>query len=125
MTPLRGVVVCHGDLAQALVHSAEQISGVVGALVPITNTGCDRDALEARIVSAVGDQPSLLFVDLPSGSCLFAAARRLNQLAGGGTRMITGVNLAMLLDFLFHRESTPDQAAARAVDIGTRAIVIR
>ena len=123
MSALKGIVVCHGDLAFSLVRSAEEISGVLGALVPISNTGCDRDQLEERIVSAVGDQPALLFVDMPSGSCLFAAARRLARLTG--TKMVTGVNLAMLLDFIFHRELTPEQAAARAFEVGAKAIMVR
>jgi mannose/fructose-specific phosphotransferase system component IIA len=120
---LRGVVVCHGELATALVHSAEEITGVRDILIPISNTGCSRDQLEERIVSAVGDQPSVIFVDMPSGSCLFAAARRLGRL--GGTRMVTGVNLAMLLDFLFHHGLTPDEAARRAIEIGGKAITVR
>jgi mannose/fructose-specific phosphotransferase system component IIA len=117
------VVVCHGELAAALVNSAEQITGIRDALVPISNNGCDRDALEARIAAAIGDEPAVLFVDMPSGSCLFAAARRLAR--GGGARMITGVNLAMLLDFVFHRDVEPEAAVARAAEIGAKAIAAR
>jgi len=121
--PLRGVVVCHGDLAHALVASVESISGVREALVPISNTDCDRGQLEERILAAVGDQPALVFVDMPSGSCLFAAAKRLKSLPTA--RMITGVNLAMLLDFVFHRELSPADGARRAIETGTRAIALR
>jgi len=32
------------------------------------------------------------------------------------------VNLAMLLDFVFHRDIPPADAARRAVDAGSRAI---
>ena len=32
------------------------------------------------------------------------------------------VNLAMLLDFVFHRDITPGAAATRAVEIGEKAI---
>jgi len=49
---LRGVVVCHGRLAGALVDAAEQISGVTGALTPVSNTGCDRGTLEERVADA-------------------------------------------------------------------------
>lgn len=120
---LHGVVVCHGELGQALVTAVEEISGIRGALVPVSNTGCDRGQLEERIVTAVGGRSSVVFVDMPSGSCLFAAMRRLSGVAGA--RMVTGVNLAMLLDFVFHRQLSPDQAADRAIETGTRAISTR
>ena len=118
--PLHGVVVCHGDLAPALVASAEEITGVRGRLVPVSNTGCDRTALEQRIVDAVGGRPSIVFVDMPSGSCLFAAMRRSTQMTD--VRMVTGVNLAMLLDFIFQTDVTIDQAAERAIETGAKAI---
>jgi mannose/fructose-specific phosphotransferase system component IIA len=34
------------------------------------------------------------------------------------------VNLAMLIDFVFHRESTPEAAAERAVAAGMKAIKV-
>lgn len=120
---LHGVVVGHGNLAAALVASVEEISGIRGALVPVSNLDCDRGRLEQRILDAVGDRPTLVFVDMPSGSCLFAAARRLAGLPQ--VRVVTGVNLAMLLDFVFHRDLPIETAADRAAETGSRAILVR
>ena len=117
---LRGVVVCHGRLAVALVDAAEQISGVTGALTAVSNTGCDRGALEERVAEAVGNGPALVFVDLASGSCLFAVLNRLRATATA--KVVTGVNLAMLVDFVFHRTRPLDEAAAHAAVAGGKAI---
>jgi mannose/fructose-specific phosphotransferase system component IIA len=117
---LRGVVVCHGRLAGALVEAAEQISGVTGALTAVSNTGCDRGALEERVAEAVGDGPAVVFVDLSSGSCLFAVLNRLKS--ENSVKVVTGVNLAMLVDFVFHRTLSPAEAAARAVTTGQASI---
>jgi mannose/fructose-specific phosphotransferase system component IIA len=119
---LRGVVVCHGTLAGALVQAAEQISGLGGALIPVSNTGCDRDALEDRILAAVDGHPAVVFVDLASGSCLVAVLKRLRgeQLV----KVVTGVNLAMLVDFVFHRSLSPAEAATRAAAAGEKSIRI-
>jgi len=117
---LRGVVVCHGALATALVAAAEQITGRTGQLVAVSNTGCDPGTIEARIADAVGGVPAVVFVDMPSGSCLFAAMHRLRE--EPNVKVVTGVNLAMLIDFSFHVDETPGEAAARAVATGERAI---
>jgi mannose/fructose-specific phosphotransferase system component IIA len=119
---LRGVVVCHGVLAGALVQAAEQISGVAGALTPVTNTGCDREALEDRVIAAVDGRPAVVFVDLASGSCLVAVLKRLRS--EQYVKVVTGVNLAMLVDFVFHRSLTAEQAAARAALTGEKSIRI-
>jgi mannose/fructose-specific phosphotransferase system component IIA len=118
--PLTGVVVCHRELAGALAAAAEEISGVRGALVAVSNTGCDRGQLEERIRAAVAGRRAVVFVDMPSGSCLVATLHRLR--GNPDVAVVTGVNLAMLLDFLFHLELAPAEAAERAVTVGTRAI---
>ena len=120
--PLRGVIVCHGLLARALVDATAQISGMADALVPVSNSGCDRGDLEARVEAAVGTAPTVVFVDMASGSCLFAVLHRLREREN--VSVVTGVNLAMLLDFVFHRDLTPDEAATRAVEIGEKAIQV-
>jgi mannose/fructose-specific phosphotransferase system component IIA len=122
MSELRGVVVGHGSVAQALVEAAEEISGLRGVLVPVSNTGCDRGALEARVAEAVGEGAAVVFVDLAAGSCLLAVLRRLRD--RDDVRIVTGVNLAMLVDFLFHRTLPPAEAAAHAANSGGSAIKV-
>ena len=122
MSELRGVVVCHGALAGALVQAAEQISGLTGVLVPVSNTGCDREALEDRVIAAVNGQPAVMFVDLASGSCLFAVLKRLRS--EEMVKVVTGVNLAMLVDFVFHRTLSPAEAASRAAAAGEKSIKV-
>jgi mannose/fructose-specific phosphotransferase system component IIA len=118
--PLRGVVVCHGGLAAALVEAVEQITGIRGRLAPVSNSECDRESLEERIADRIAGAPAVVFVDMPSGSCLFAALHRLH--GEPHVRVVTGVNLAMLIDFVFHPDETPEAAAARALATGERAI---
>ena len=117
---LRGVVVCHGPLAGALVQAAEQISGLRDVLIPVSNTGCDRDTLEDRILAAVDGHPAVVFVDLASGSCLVAVLKRLRS--EQAVKVVTGVNLAMLVDFVFHRSLSPAEAATRAAAAGEKSI---
>jgi mannose/fructose-specific phosphotransferase system component IIA len=118
--PLRGVIVSHAAVAQALLAAVAAITGVNDALVAVSNDGCDTGALAERLTQAIGNKPAVLFVDLPGGSCLTSSVR----LARGNSdvAVVTGVNLAMLLDFVFHRDLLPVDAARRAADAGSRAI---
>lgn len=120
--PLLGVIVSHSAVAQALVAAVHAITGVDGALVPVSNEGCDYAGLAERLERAVAGRSAVLFVDLPGGSCLTGTARFIRgrpELAA-----VTGVNLAMLLDFVFNRETTPADAARRAAEAGAKAIRI-
>lgn len=117
---LRGVVVSHAQLAEALITAVHSISGVDGALQAVSNEGCDQAALAARIEKAIGAGPAMLFVDLPGGSCLTSAIRFARGRAN--LAVVTGVNLAMLLDFVFHRDLSLADAARRAVEAGAKAI---
>ena len=120
---LRGVVVGHGGLGQALVAAAEEITGIRGVLVAVSNTGADREQLEERVVNAVEDRAAIVFVDMPSGSCLIAAMRKLA--ARPDIKVVTGVNLVMLLEFLFHRTEPIADAARRAAESGAKSIAQR
>src|SRR2546427_11545067 len=87
MSELRGVIISHAALAQALVSAVGAITGVDGALLAVSNDGCDSGALSARIIEAVGAGPAGLFVGLPRGSRLTPAGRPAPGEAGlrGGT----------------------------------------
>jgi len=120
--PLKGIVISHGSLAAAMVKTVEQISGVTGVLVPVSNTDCEPSAIEKRLTEAIGNEPAVVFVDMPSGSCFFAAMKTIRQQE---LPIVTGVNLPMLVDFVFHRETSVQEAARRAVSRGGEAIHIR
>ena len=117
---LRGVIVSHAAVADALVKAVVAITGIEGALIPISNEGCDAEALTERLTTALGGQPAVLFIDLPGGSCLTSALRQARGRAD--LAVVTGVNLAMLLDFVFHRDVAPAEAARRAGEAGAKAI---
>jgi mannose/fructose-specific phosphotransferase system component IIA len=120
--PLVGVVVSHGGLARGFVEAVQQITGEAEALVPVSNDGCTRDTLSNLLKSAVGDKPAVVFVDLPAGSCLQAAARLGHE--DRNVAVVAGVNLAMLVDFVYHRAQTPKEAAERAAQRGGGAIKV-
>ena len=120
MTPIKGVVVGHAGLAAALVDAVEQIAGAGSGLIAVSNTDCDRGALEERIVQAALPGPTLVFIDMPSGSCHFAAMRRFETVPD--VRVVTGVNLAMLLEFVFHREGDLADVARHLAEVGARAV---
>ena len=116
MSEVRGVVVAHGNLAKCIVEAAEGIAGVTGALASISNRDCGPEELEERIRKAVGLGPAVVFVDLASGSCA-RAARSLSR-DSLPVSVITGVNLPMLLDFLFQRDLGIAELAPRLVAKG-------
>ncbi|MES2307137.1 MAG: hypothetical protein V4558_16670 [Gemmatimonadota bacterium] len=123
MSAIKGVVVGHGSLAAALIDAVQRIAGADTGLVAVSNTDCDRGSLEEKILAAVGDGPAVVFIDMPSGSCLFAAMRRLE--GKSGTRVVTGVNLAMLLEFVFNRDGDVNEVAEHMVQVGIRAVAAR
>jgi len=52
--PLRGVIVSHAAVAQALRAAVAAITGIGDALVPVSNDGCDSGALTTRLAEAIG-----------------------------------------------------------------------
>ncbi len=118
--PLIGVVFAHAEVAAAFVSAVAAIAGDGHGLVGVSNEGCDRAALAARLDAALAGRAALVFADLPGGSCAFSAAAYARS--HPEVRVVTGVNLAMLLDFAFHRDATPEAAAERAVRTGRQSV---
>ncbi len=120
--PVHGVVVSHGTLSAALVNAVTRITGSTDALVAVSNDGCSRNTLAQLVLDAVGDRSCLLFVDMPGGSCLQAAATL--QREHPSLAVVAGVNLAMLLDFVRDRDGDLHDIAQRAAKVGTEAVRI-
>lgn len=115
----RGVVVTHGTLGQGLIDAVARIAGAeADALVAISNADCSPDELRRRIGEAMGGHagPLVLFTDLGAGSCTLAA--RLTCRERSAVPVVTGVNLPMLLDFVFHRDLPVDELAERLCEKG-------
>jgi mannose/fructose-specific phosphotransferase system component IIA len=118
--PLIGVVVAHTEVAEALVGAVRAIAGDDAGLVAVSNRGCDRAGLLRRIDEAVAGRRALLFTDMAGGSCGHTAA--VLARARPDLRVVTGVNLGMLVDFAFHRDLSAEAAAERAVQTGRAAV---
>jgi len=118
---VRGLVVAHSSLAAGMVAAVQQISGADDdALTALSNEGHGPEGLIASVQEVVGDAPVVLFTDLPSGSCAFAA--RKISMVRPATGIVCGVNLPVLLDFVFHRELPLPELVARLVDKGRGGI---
>ncbi len=118
--PLVGIVLAHEAVANALVTAVAAIAGEGHGLIAVSNAGCDRAAIEQRLADAIASRAAVIFADLPGGSCAFGAASYARS--HPEVAVVTGVNLAMLLDFAFHRGLSPEAARERAVETGRGAI---
>jgi len=114
---VQGVVLAHGALAAGLVDAVTRISGVEeGVLVPLSNDGKSPDGLRSELEQVLEKGPTLVFTDLPSGSCALVA--RICCRDDPDTAVIFGVNLPVLLDFVFHRQLPLDELVPRLLEKG-------
>lgn len=115
--PARGILVTHGAMAEGMVDAVRRITGADSdALVAVSNDGRTPEELRKEILASVGEGPALVLTDLGAGSCTLAA--RLSCRGRRQVAVVTGANLPMLLDFVFHRTLPLDELAERLVDKG-------
>ena len=119
----RALVAGHGDFAAGLVSAVSQITGRGDAFVTLSN----RDMSAVGVERAMREQVDargleVIFTDLPAGSCTMAA-RRL-QRERPAVVLVTGTNLATLLDFVFHTDVLAGEAAQHAAEKGRASLVV-
>lgn len=104
---IAGIVVTHGNLADELVRTAELIVGKQEDIFSISGADLNDEGIINRIREIVAGRPKgemLVFVDFFGGSCCTNSMRAVE--GHPGVRVISGVNLPMLLDFATKRRTT-------------------
>jgi mannose/fructose-specific phosphotransferase system component IIA len=118
---VRGVIVAHASLADALIRAVERIAGPTnGALTAMSNEGLGPEGIREQLTELVGDGPAVVFTDLREGSCGLAARQVCTGRAGHV--VVTGTNLPLLLDFVMKRHLPLDELVPRLLDRGRGAI---
>lgn len=98
-----GVVVAHAELATGLVSAVTRIAGSEpDALLALSNEGRSPEQLAELLEELIHGREAVVFTDLQTGSC--ALVGRLACRERDDRAVVFGVNLAMLLDFVFHRD---------------------
>ncbi len=118
---VRGVLLSHGKMADGIVDAVSKIAGLQeGALVALSNEGCDPQGLAEQVDELVGDVPAVVFTDLCTGSCALTA--QLTCRDNDRRAVVFGMNLPMLLDFVFHRNLPLDELVPRLLEKGRDSV---
>lgn len=118
------MVVGHGQLAEGLLSALTRVAGAQENLWAVSNDGLGREELVATVRAMVEERAAgrdvLLFSDMSGGSC-GQACRRL--LADQAVRAVFfGVNLPLLIEFVFLQDEPFDTMVAAMVSKGRNAL---
>lgn len=118
----RAVVAGHAGFAAGIVSAVARISGKGDVFGAVSNEGLDARGVEEVVRSALKTiGATVIFTDLPAGSCTMAA-RRIARL-DSAISIVTGANVAMLLDFAMGASSSQVDLH-RSGERGREAIVV-
>ena len=118
---VRAIVAGHGDFAAGLVSAVAHITGRGDALLALSNRGLGAAEIEGLLAGWLDEtNVGIVFIDLPAGSWALAARRILR--ARPDLVLVTGTNLAALLDFVMHEAVPVTEAAAQAIEKGRGAL---
>ena len=118
---VRGVLLSHGKLAEGMVDAVRRITGLDdGVLVPMSNEGQSPQGLADQVDALMGGAPLVVFTDLGSGSCALTA--HLTCRDNGHRAVVFGMNLPMLLEFVFHRELSLSELVPRLLTKGKEGV---
>ena len=120
---VRALVTGHGEFAAGLVSAVAQITGRGDQFLALSNQGMSGADVERSLREQLDlTGARVIFTDLPAGSSTIAARRLMRDRSD--LVIVTGANLAALLDFVFHGEMAPDEAARKAADRGRASVTI-
>lgn len=102
---VRGVIIGHGDFAESMLKTAEGIVGKQELVEVVSNTGLSCTLIDEKLKSIIGQSTkneTLVFVDLPGGSCTISCYNVLKE--HKDLNIICGINLPILMEFFMLRE---------------------
>ena len=116
----RAIVAGHGTFPEGIIDAVSQISGCGDVFLAISNTGMSGSDIEEKLRAASAGI-RVFFTDLPGGSATLAVRKLMRT--DPGIVLVTGANLATLLEFAFQTDADPCEAARRSADKGRAALV--
>lgn len=121
MSERRAVVAGHADFAQGIISAVGQISGHAELFLAFSNRDLSARDVEQHLRDLVSaPNVTTIFTDLPAGSCTMAARRILRDRPD--LVLVTGANLAALLEFAFAENMNAAEGARHAVERGRSAL---
>lgn len=120
------IIVSHGDLAESFKRTVSMIAGeeMASQITCICMTpDMDPEQFEAKAADILSEDPEgdyLIFADLfaasPCNTCV-------SVFRSASYRMVTGVNLGVLLDILYETDTLPlDELYTRALETAKDAV---
>lgn len=111
----------HGLMAAGLVDAVRTITGCAHELLrPLSNIEGSPEVLRERLSELVDERPTVVFTDVRASSCSTLAALALRDKTV--LAVLSGVNLPMLLDFVFQHELPVHELLPRLVQRGRDGI---
>ena len=101
-----GIIVTHGTIARERHHTTELIVGKLQDCYPLSGSDFSDEEVISRIqgiIDRTKAENAVVFVDYFGGSCCINSVRAVHELKN--VKVISGVNLPMLLDFATKRDS--------------------
>jgi PTS system N-acetylgalactosamine-specific IIA component len=121
-TGIRAIVAGHGAFATGIISAVDQITGHGHVFRAISNSGLCLDDIQELLNQTLDETGAkVIFTDLPAGSCTMAVRRLLR--GRPGVSLITGINLALLLDFALNESADAAAAALTALERGKASMV--
>ena len=118
---VRGVLLSHGKLAEGVVDAVRRITDLdEDVLVAMSNEGQSPQGLAEQVDLLVGSAPIVVFTDLGTGSCALTA--QLTCRNQDRRALVFGMNLPMLLEFVFHRELSLSELVPRLLTKGREGV---
>ena len=125
---MRALFVTHGNLGNELVTTAQLIAGPQEGIKVLSNEELSSESLYDAVqgeVGTYGEDETIVFVDVAGGSCLTACRAVQGREAARKIKVLSGVNLPMVLEFFFYRGRMPfEELVERVAQRGRAGIQV-